>query len=383
MNPGDFSLDWCSSIRYYPFSKHVYTGLIVSTISTPNPTREPVRSQESLAQLAGVTRLTVHRALKGQAGVGEQTRRRIQRLAKEVGYRPNAAARTTRTGRFGTVALLMGTKEGRSSLPDFMLTGIHNGLAVKDLNLMVVRQSDERLTDKQYVPRMLREACSDGLLIDYTHGFPTRLIDLIEAVNLPSIWLNSKLPQDCVYPNDFDAGLRATRHLISLGHRRIAFADYTHGPAFPDPHYSAADRRLGYANAMTEAGLTPRLHIAPVGEGVPSRDRVAFSRQLLSCADRPTAVVAYGETAAIPVFHAAVALGLSVPSELSLVTFSDRPVLFMGPAFATMLVPQQQVGTQAVEMLLRKIAQPRERLERIAVPFDFDPGQTSATPING
>lgn len=336
--------------------------------------------QVELARLANVSQKTVSRALRGGDDVSQATRERIQRLAEQHQYRPNAAARSTRSGRFGSIALLLGTKDGRSTLPQDMLNGIADALYDRDLNLAVVKLDDEQLTDARHVPRILREAASDGMLIDYTHAVPPGMERLIEGFGLPAVWINTAREHNCVRPDDRAAGRAAAEHLLQLGHRRIALADFTHGPDFVDPHYSAADRRAGYADAMIDAGLEPRVIVAEAGEGVPSSERPTFAGGVLGGSDRPTAVIAYSQTTAIPFHMAAVARGLSVPGDLSLVSFDNRAVAHLGPLYTTFSPPQEQVGREAVVLLTQRLNKHRD-LPAVAVPFTFEPGQTT-TPIS-
>ena len=67
------------------------------------------------------------------------------------------------------------------------------------------------------MPRLLTEACSDGLLIDYTHAIPPALLALIERHRIPAVWINSRQPLDCVRPDDEAAGYDATRRLLERG----------------------------------------------------------------------------------------------------------------------------------------------------------------------
>lgn len=334
---------------------------------------KPIRSQDSLAQVAGVTRLTIHRALTGQPGVGQATRQRIRRLADKYGYRPNAAARSTRTGRFGAVALLLGTRDGCSTLPPDLLNGIHDGLAAHDLNLMVVRLPDERLTDADYVPRILRETASDGLLIDYTHDIPLLMLDLIAQAKLPAVWINVKREHDCVHPDDFAAAKQATQRLLASGRRRVAWADFSN--LDPDHrHYSAADRRAGYAAAMIDAGLTPRF-ATELNPHQPGVDRECGAQAILSDPDRPDALVCYADTTAAAFIHAAQRLGINIPGELSLLSFDPSVSPLLYPRLSTMLLPSRAVGEQAVAMLQQRIHHPHP-VPAVTVPFTYEAGET-------
>ncbi len=90
------------------------------------------------------------RCAQSRAWVGVQTRKRIAEAAAQLGYRPNAAARATQSGWFRSIALLLGTQESRSSLPEPLLYGIEESLQQRDPHLMVFRVSDEDLSDDRY-----------------------------------------------------------------------------------------------------------------------------------------------------------------------------------------------------------------------------------------
>ncbi len=337
-------------------------------------------TQSDLAERVGVSLMTVQRALSGHPHVADQTRQRVEAAAIELGYRVNTAARTTRTGRFGTIALLLGTREGSSSLPQPLLEGIYHAAAARELNLMVVKISDDRLTDDAYVPRLLREVASDGLLIDYTHGIPQRMRDLIERTQTPAVWINSKQPHDCVHPDDYQAGRDATARLIAAGHREIAYADFTHGSAFPDPHYSAVDRLSGYLDEMADAGLLHRVIRAQDEHDIAGDRRRTLPLEILAQSHRPTAVICVGDTTAPGFLWGALRLGLEVPDDLSIILFSDAPTLTLIPVPSSMIVSHEEVGNRAVSMLIRKIAQPELTFKPISVPFFAYLGRTVAPP---
>jgi DNA-binding LacI/PurR family transcriptional regulator len=103
-----------------------------------------------------------------------------------------------RTGSFGCVALLLSTRQFHSALPIGLMEGIHDGLAERNLHLTFARVPDEKLTDEQEVPKFLREWMADGMIVNYTHDFPVRLLTLINEHEMPSIWTNAKLDADCV-----------------------------------------------------------------------------------------------------------------------------------------------------------------------------------------
>jgi len=307
-----------------------------------------------------------------------QRAKRIRRIARELGYRPNAAARTMASGRFGAVALLMSADvSGRSSLPGGLLRGLTSALDARGMYLAIADLPDERLTDERFVPKILREWMSDGLLINYNWQIPARMIEIIEDYKLPSVWLNCKREHDCVYPDDFDAARRLTSLLISRGHRRIAYADFHHGfGSEPDEHYSKADRWSGYWAAMAEAGLTPMR--IDTGDS-PHRNRSTYefwaapAATCLSAQDRPTAVIGYSHDDLGAFALAARGLGLRVPDGLALATFGEGERVFIhGLQVPAAQLPEERVGRTAVERVLEKIESPLRTLVPVSVPFDLN-----------
>ena len=258
--------------------------------------------------------------------------------------------------------------EARSGLPEALLRGIHDALDAHGLHLNVAFLPDERLVDAAYVPRILREWTSDGLLVNYNKLLPPGLERVLAESRVPAIWVNHKRPTDACHPDDHAAGRDATRSLLALGHRRIAYCSFSY--RLDSLHYSETDRRQGYLDAMAEAGLEP---LAVDRYSYPAADygaRATVWRRILEPPRRrPTAVVVYGATAAISIVRAADVLGLAIPGDLSLLTFGGAAV-YVGQELDTWLVPEVEMGRQAVEMLLAKIALPGDRLPSRALAFD-------------
>jgi LacI family transcriptional regulator len=232
---------------------------------------------------------------------------------------------------------------------------------------------------------MLRECFADGLLIDYPAEIPPTMKRLLTQSRLPAIWLNTKRPEDCVHPDDVSAGRLATEHLIQLGHRRIAYLDYScsytdPGRFLPAPsaHYCTSDRLDGYLQAMRKANLPPRLIASE--RTIPRNQRVEYSRRWLALPDRPTAVVAWSVSAALPVLHAATLMGLRVPRDLSLIACHDRVPDEMGVSLTTALIPLAETGAAAVRMLMEKIEHPARKLAVCVLPVRLDLGETTAPP---
>jgi LacI family transcriptional regulator len=202
---------------------------------------------------------------------------------------------------------------------------------------------------------------------------PERMVQLIREHHIPSVWTNNRLPADCVYPDDLDAFRRATRYLLDLGHRRIAYVTFHRAH-----HYSHADRYGGYEQEMRAAGLEPRSLRSD--ETIPREARLERAIALLKGPDRPTAIITWEKDDVYPFMLAAAHLGLAVPGDISLMTAHAEATNEMGLMVAHMRLPAVELGREAVRMLLAKIATPDTPLPPKAIPFTLVPGVTTGAP---
>jgi LacI family transcriptional regulator len=334
---------------------------------------------QHVAKKCGVSIHTVSKVLGGHAHLFRpETREAVEKAAHDLGYLPNQSARAMRQGRFGGIALISSTRGYLSNLPPSLLSGLTQSLNARDLHLTFGQFPDELLTSETQAPKVLRALMADGFLVNYHARVPPALKDLLERHRFPCIWLNYKRSRDAVYLDDVKAAKELTQHLIERGHRRIAYVDYVHCLTDRDEHYSAFDRHDGYLAAMKAAGLTP--NVIGIGSFEQRGDLLARSRAVLESAPRPTAIVTYSDSELLPFSHAAAWLHLRIPEDLSLATFGDGQMHSFGRSPTRMLNPWEDLGQAAVEMLGKKIAAPDRAIAARALPFAFEPGETSAPP---
>ncbi len=333
---------------------------------------------DDIAVRAKLSRQTVARILAGQnkenrpSSVSRSAK--VRRIARELRYHPNAAAKSVSTGRFGAAAMILSTDGIRSILPDGLLAGVQRSLSELDMHLVVASLPDATLSNDDYVPKILRVLMADGLLVNFNAGIPPRMVELIHNFAVPSIWINSKQDQDCVYPDDFGAAQHATRRFLELGHRRIIYLDFSHELDSRPLHYSGVDRYEGYAQTMAASGLQPRRY-----GSAEMRDEigvVAAIKHLLTGDGRPTAIITYGMLEARAAVAAAMVLGMELPRDMSLIAFTIDSTNDLGPHITAMHIPEVEIGMAAVGMLNAKINNPAEVFPPRIIPFDFVPGQT-------
>ncbi len=316
-----------------------------------------------IARQTGVSHQTVSRILGGKANLHKDaTVEKVMAAARQLGYRPNASARSMRSGKTRQVAMVHDWRPGRSSLPMPLLDGVQTGLEQQKMHLVLTRHSDEQLTNETFVPSILREVMADGLLINFHTAPPKRMSDLIQQYAIPSVWLNIRRDMDCVYPDDFDGGKRLTQALIERGCKRICYAcSGYYSPLF---HYSKEDRLEGYRAAMKNAGLaTDELLKSEEGNGL----RGDLRRRLQ--ADEPMdALISYGHEVHLCLSEVMPAMGLQPGKDVLLATFFNER--FELPSTITGIqTPFRQVGLEGVDLLLERISQPNEKSEPKAVPY--------------
>ncbi len=332
---------------------------------------------KDIAERAGVAQITVSYVLRNMGRVSDKTRKRVLAVADELGYRPNASARMMRSGRYSTVAFV--SSASINFHPHQLLHGASRELAARDMNLTyTVMEHWENI--KESAPRIFRELCVDGLLVHFALNVPQDVMELIHSSRVPILWINTRGEHDCVYPDEADGGRVAAEHLVELGHRRIAWMENTRLGA--KRHYSMEDRLRCFNDVLHEVGgeaVEIDCPVSDLSNADAARRRLALARELLGREDRPTAVLTMGGELAEPILFAATELGLKVPEDLSLLTFSPEPVCQSGTPISTLIQPFEETGRVAVQKLLAKIESGKKVRSR-AVPFGIVTGETCAPP---
>jgi len=347
-------------------------------------------SLKEIARVTGLSVPTVGNVLgRSAARYSADTRHKVLEAARRLGYKPNSSARAVRQGRSGCAALILSRShpDSHSHIPAGLLDGIDDELAQHNMHLTIARLSDDELASDEVLPKVLREYLADGMIVNYTHEILPGMLEVIRAHHTPAVWLNAKLAEDCVYPDDFAAARDATAALIALGHQRIAFVKLI-APWLPQGatveqtlarmHYSIADRRDGYVAAMRAAGLTPQT--AYLDRLIPQSEQLSACHTLLTGEHRPTAVLLYSDLDLSLVLSAAAAVGLSVPRDLSVLVFHPVEPWVAGKQVSAVAVPTAEMGGRAVRMLLQKVKDPDASCPAQPVAYNVRLGETVASP---
>lgn len=314
----------------------------------------PRVSIKDIARAADVSHSTVSRALSDSPLVSAETKARIQRLAREMGYSPDAQARSLVMGKTQTIGVVVTT------ITDPFIAEIVQAIesTAHDHGYTVILASSSAKSERELAAvEMLGSKRVDGVIVTSSRvgAFYQEHLD---RLGVPVVLVNSHREQRGSYTFSINVdnrhgGCLATEHLVQLGHRRIA---YVTGPA---DNSDDLERQAGYRQALSEAGIAfdPALVVPGTGRASGGERALPVLRRL---SDPPTAVFCYNDMTAIGLMRAARQVGLVIPQDFALVGFDDIPFSsFVQPSLTTVAQPKRKMGKQAMEMVLALIARDR------------------------
>ena len=314
-----------------------------------------------VAKRAGVSPTTVSYVINRKRFVTEETRLRVEQAIAELGYRPNALARSLRVGHTRTLGLILPD----SSNPFFaeIAHGIEQEAFSQGYSIILCNTDGDIEKERFYI-HLLNDKQVDGVILD-TEAQTPQVLEAYLPSRLPVILVDRDFlnnPFDIVLADSFQGAIQAVNHLIELGHQRIACI------AGPQSLLSGIQRLEGYRQAMQDAGLEVAPEWIRMGTFRVDAGRQA-ARQLLGLPLPPTAIFACNDMMAIGTLRAAADLGIQVPRELSVIGFDDVEIAgYTSPALTTMAQEKVEICRRAVERLIQKIAQPNGEGTRDLVP---------------
>ena len=272
-----------------------------------------------VARRAGVGIGTVSRVLNGHRSVSPSTRAKVSSAMEAMRYQPNAAARSLsrRDGSAIAVIVPFFTRASMSA----RLGGLQRGLVELDRDLVLIGVEDAAQLPRQ-LARVPRRVDAAAVVIVSIQPEPADLERML-AAQIPLVALDVDIPGVAsIVSDNVRGGRAATEHLLGLGHRRIAYLGDRPVPGLG--FTSSRDRRLGYQEALANAGVP--IDSGLIAEGPFGEESASQLALDLLTAGRPTAVVCHSDTEALGVLRAARELGLRVPDDLSIIGCDDVEV---------------------------------------------------------
>jgi DNA-binding LacI/PurR family transcriptional regulator len=334
----------------------------------PGRTARP--SMADVARLAGVSSQTVSRVSNGRSNVDDRTRERVITAMQALGYRPNGAARSLKSGRFHSIGVIMTTLETFGN--QHTLDAIAKEAARADYSVTLMPISDPSLTRLSGAYRRLSGQAVDGVVII----LEAHLLDQAELIlppGIPVVVIDSDAgPGYTVVDTDQAQGARqATEHLLGLGHRQVWHI------AGPQSSFSAAHRVESWQRTLASAGLTPPVVLRgdwSTGSGY--RHGLALGQR----ADA-TAIFAANDQMALGVMRAMHELGRDIPGEVSIVGFDDmKEARSFWPPLTTIRQDLGAVGRLSIQKLLGKVSGADTGNSKTLVPTELIVRASTARP---
>jgi len=301
-----------------------------------------------IAEAAGVSRAAVSLVLRGKPGVGPQTRERIQATMRELGYVYNRGAANLRQSRTSVVGMIV--NDLTNPFVAELAVGIERGLSVAGY-VPFMSNTAESVVRQAEVARTMREHGAAGIII--CPAFGTTADELTElASGLPIVLAvrrvaGARCAAAC--SENEQGARRAAQHLLSLGHKRIAFLGSR------SPAIVREERLAGYRAALAAQNI--EFDPALVVESAPTRlGGLDAMNAVLCMAERPTAALCFNDVVAIGAMIAATRQGLVVGKDMAIVGFDDiAEASLVSPALTTVAVDGAALGEHAARLLLAQI----------------------------
>ena len=301
-----------------------------------------------VAERAGVSLSTVSRVLNGKASVNKVLRERVEKAVEELNYRPNSVARSLANSRTDSIGVLV--PELNAPFFGDLMQAVESTLRAADKHVIITVGRNCLETEKDAVEFLISRNC-DALIMHAEALSDEYLLELNQS-KLPIALVNRQvegLSEACTTLDNEKGGYLATRHLLELGHKNIA---YISGPI---EKRDAKLRLEGHNRALSEAGVSPNSEL--IFEGNYTEEDGKLGLLELMARDQPfTALVCANDWMASGAISCARDLGMSLPHDLSIVGFDD--VVFahhVFPRLTTVSNPVANMAEMSAKYILNKV----------------------------
>lgn len=315
-------------------------------------------SISDVAEMLGISKSTVSRAINGNSGVGEELRKKVLDLVEEIGYKPNTIAQSLSRGRVNIVALILG--DIRNPFYADLAFNIQRILSSHGYMVMVFNSEYDVQREIEFLKITIQFNFAGLILIT---AQSEKIEDMLNTMDVPMVLVNRILPSytgDSVLTDNFQAGYMAVMHLLELGHKHIGFI---RGPLVSSASYQ---RFEGYQQALRNFNL-------PFNEAyVYDSDLKMETGHQIACRFieeqkvRPSAMVIVNDMTAIGFIDGLRENGISIPEELSIVSFDNIELSAMkGIELTTISQHVDQMSEHAARLMLKQLKDKESKPERV------------------
>lgn len=327
-----------------------------------------------VAKKAGVAPITVSRVINNSGYISDKTRNKVQEAIDELGYVPNVLARSLKSKRTNTLALVF--TDIANPFFTILARGVEDTASESGFNVIFCNTDESLEKEDTYIQLLLQKQVDGILLVPAVSS--SKSIELILEQKTPLVVLDRRVPDTNVdvVRGDSDGGAyQLTQHLINLGHERITIL------SGPREVSTAEDRFQGYKRAMEDNGLTEFIQCHYGSFSLESGKELA--QQVFSKQPCPTAIFAANNLIALGTLSTLHEMGKEVPGDVALVSFDDIPEnLTLFPFMTVVRQPSYEMGKRATEILISRIkGDGSPDYEEIIFPVEFFERASSGGPI--
>jgi LacI family transcriptional regulator len=324
-------------------------------------------TSHQVAERAGVSRSTVSFILNEVPGMkfSEDTRLRVLEAAQELGYVPDAAARTLVSGRTQTLGLIV-YDDFHLKIDAFIPQVLHSLIEVsREYGFSVIVEALNDVQDDDAYLKLVQAKQIDGLVVLNPRSDDDRLNALVEE-GFPLVLIGKIQHPEAVSVSHRSFAEQAVNHLIRLGHQHIAHISYA-----PLAYLSANDRSSAYQRALKKAGLPFAEALVRYGNYSADSGYEAMT-SLLDEGLEITAVFAGNDTIALGAMAAVHERGLRIPQDIAIVGYDDIPLArFAVPPLTTVRTPPLEQGRQAATMLIDWVQGKKPEQKQVRLPTEL------------
>jgi DNA-binding LacI/PurR family transcriptional regulator len=301
-----------------------------------------------LAKAADCSISTVSRVLNNSKHpISDATRERIFTLANEMGYRPNVTARGLKTNRTYAIGLIIDNIAG--PFTPIIIRGIQEYLKQHDYFSVIISTDWDPELKSEAIHQLISRSIDGVIFVESWRDETNNTLDLANKPYVHVYRLFDGNSKNSVVMDDFHGACLAVEHLVSLGHRRIA---YINGP----PGWVSSKERLeGYQAVLAQYGIP--FDSTLVAEGTwEIQSGYLAAKKILALPEHPTAIFAANDLMALGAIYAIQEAGLNVPKDIAVVGCDDRDFSsFSNPTITTICPPSFEMGQSAAKLILDRL----------------------------
>jgi len=338
--------------------------------------RRKLSTLKEVAKLVGVSTTTVSYVINKRRFVSKETRTKILKAINKLGYRPNIVARSLRSGKTGTVGIMV--CDLRNPFFAEILQGIETYMSREGYNIIVMNTDYDFNKEKESTEIFYAKQTEGAIIIP--GGNSNENIKFLIERNIPVVLLDKRVKNlnvDIVLVNNIGGSRQLIEHLISLGHKRIGIIT---GPL----SFTTGEERLeGYLKVLRKHSIPEDKDLIRIGD-FKKQSGYLLTLELLSLTLPPTAIFACNNTMGLGAMEAIKKRKIHIPEEIGLVIFDDLPWFkYSDPPLTVIAQPSVRIGETAGKLLVNQIRKKRKKPKEVTLDVQFKIRESAGEALRG